>query len=155
MAGTQQGLKLNVYALAAWLGSACALASALGATLTWKYAGTPGLWAQLAAAVLILLVMLASGAWICHRANFGSSRAATAFLAMGFPRIALGIGLAMLARSFFDLPTKPLFVWVGVYYMALLLVEGVWLSRELREIGKGERNLRQNTDTTSRAESQV
>ncbi len=104
---------------------------ALGAWPAWHWAGDDGLVAHTAAGGIVLGVMVASGALVRLFASMGPDKAAFAFIAASFVRILACLGITIGAWAVFDMPTAVLCLSVPTFYFALLIAEGIWLSKAL------------------------
>jgi len=104
---------------------------ALGAWPAWHWAGGDGLAAHTAAGCIVLGVMVASAALVKLFAALGPDKAAFAFIGASFARILFCVGITIGAWALFDMPTGVLCLSVPAFYVALLIAEGIWLSKAL------------------------
>ena len=111
--------------------------AAVGAYPTWRLAGTPGLLAEAVAAAVVLSVMVASAAAVVEAARRSATAAMMTFLVSGAARMILSAVLAGMAMVVTDLPAVMLLVWLLVFYLATLAVEGAWLSGAMRRARDG------------------
>ncbi len=126
-----QGMRISFALWLAWAVASSSVLWAAGAYPTWRLAGGKGLAAQTTAGAVVLTVMTASAAIVRVSSSAGPSGAALGFLAFSMVRVLLCAGAAVGARAALDLPVRVLFVWMCLFYLTMLSVEGVWLTRAL------------------------
>jgi len=124
-------MRASSSAALAWIILPGLLAWAVGAYPTYRLAGKTGLLAQGAASVIVLLATWTSAAIIAKLAARGPKIAAMGLLLSGFARLILVVGATFAARWMFDLPPLVLLIWTGLFYVAMLGGEIIWLSRAL------------------------
>ena len=56
-----------------------------------------------------------------------------AFILSGVVRVAVCVGLILWVRTALRLPSAALLLWAGMFYAPMLLAEGVYLARVLRD----------------------
>ena len=132
MAPSDQGMEISFLAMLGWVLPAGVVAGGIGAYPTWRVGGAPAVTAMLTAGGIVLAVKAACAVFVIRKAAGGAARAAFAFVVAGMARAVLCLVLAGVAWSVLALPPKPLFVWVGVFYLAMLAGEGVWMARALQ-----------------------
>jgi len=110
-------------------------AAAIGAYPTWLLAGNEGLRAKAVAGLIVMGVMLVSAAAIVRAARGGAVRAVYAFLISGLARLLGSVALAAGAWAVLSLSPMSLVIWVGIFYLAMLSAEGVWLAQAMRSHG--------------------
>ncbi len=104
---------------------------ALGSWPAWRWAGADGLAAHTAAGCIVLGVMVASAALVRLFAAMGPGKAAFAFVAASLVRIMSCVGITIAVWALFDMPAGVLCLSMPTFYFALLLAEGIWLSKAL------------------------
>lgn len=115
-----------------WTLPAMALAGVVGGYITWRVAGPRALQAEIAAAVINLVVMLGNAVgMVAYARRKSPGKAALAFLAAGMIRAAACIGLILAAWKLADLPLMPLAVWAASFYLLALAGETAWMTRAL------------------------
>jgi len=115
----------------AWIILLGLLAWAVGAYPTYRLAGRAGLAAQGVASLVVLLATGTSAVIIAKLATRGPKIAAMGLLLSGFARLILVVGATFAVRGLFDLPLMVLLVWMGLFYVAMLGGEVIWLARAL------------------------
>jgi len=123
----------------AWLGGVLGLA---GAYPTWCLRGCDGLLAQGCAAAVAMTAVLAGGLLIRAMAKAGPATVALGFMAtMPFRVAACCVGGAVLVTKY-AICAEAFFVWLGVFYMAMMLRESAWVSaafqRDADRVSLGE-----------------
>ena len=122
---------MSFRALAGRLIAAGAVLWAAGAYPTWHLAGGGGLAAQTAAGAAILAVMAANAALIARYGRSDAARLAKIFLISGLARVPLSVALVVGLAAALELPDAALLIWAAVFYLGLIVTEGVWLARVL------------------------
>ena len=130
MAATQE-MRASSAAALAWIILLGLLAWAVGAYPTYRLAGKTGLVAQGVASAVVLLATGSSAVIIAKLATRGPKIAAVGLLLSGFARLILVVGATFAVRWMFDLPLLVLMIWTGLFYVAMLGGEIIWLSRAL------------------------
>ncbi|MFB3892197.1 MAG: hypothetical protein ACE15C_09260 [Phycisphaerae bacterium] len=115
-----------------------AAAGLIGAYPTWKYAGPSGLWAEAAACGIVALVMSAAMFVVLAQWGRGTAKVAFAFIVSGVAKVIACVALAAGAWLAFDLPGRPLLVWVCVFYLTVMIVLATWMSGILRRAAVGK-----------------
>ena len=124
-------MQISLRTMLCWVLPPTAALWCAGAWPAWNWAGRSGLVAHTAAACIVLAVMFASAAMVKFFAGIGPNKAAFAFMAASFVRIALCVGITIAVRVILGLPTGVLCISTPALYMTALLAEGIWLSRAL------------------------
>ena len=154
MASTQEMRASSVAALA-WIILLGLAAWAVGAYPTYRLAGLDGLVAQGVASVVVLLATGTSAVIIAKLAVLGPKIAAMGLLLSGFARLILVVGATFAVRSMFDLPLMILLIWMGLFYVAMLGGEVIWLARALSRdnflVALGDINRDENSRLPARA----
>lgn len=130
MAATQE-MRASSLAGFAWIIMLGLLAWAVGAYPTYRLAGMAGLAAQGVASLVVLLATGSSAVIIAKLATRGPKIAAMGLLLSGFARLILVVGATFAVRRMFDLPLLVLLIWMGLFYVAMLGGEVIWLSRAI------------------------
>ena len=120
----------------AWVLAAGLVVWACGVWPTWRIAGADAVRAQAAAGATVTAVMIATTVVMRGCAAFGPVLTASAFVVLGIARIALCLGLIVCIRTFLNLPPAALLLWAALFYVPMLLVEGVYLAYVLRAHGE-------------------
>ena len=128
-------MPISFAAAGAWIAAMAGGVWAIGAFPTWLLAGRAGLAAQAVAGGIVMVVMTAGAALVVVFARGGISRAVSGFMAMGVVRMGVCLGGTGLAIYTSTLPRAVLLVWTGVFYLAMISGEGLWLSRAVRRAG--------------------
>ncbi|MDP6544708.1 MAG: hypothetical protein QGH60_12005 [Phycisphaerae bacterium] len=108
--------------LAAWV---------IGVYPTYRLAGLDGLAAQGAASIVVLLATSTSAMIIAKLATRGPTMAAMGLLLSGFVRLIVVVGATFAVMWMFDLPLLVLVLWMGLFYVAMLSGEVIWLARAI------------------------
>ena len=103
-----------------------------GAYPTWMLAGWQGLWAQAAAAAIVLAVLIASDLVVIHASGKDLSRAYYLFLMFKALRPLVCVGMAAGAWAVWHLPAKALATWILAFYLSTYAVEAVWMLKVRR-----------------------
>jgi len=130
MVATQE-MRASKSAALAWILMLGLVAWAIGAYPTYRLAGLAGLAAQGVASAVVLLATGISAVIIAKLATRGPKVAAMGLLLSGFARLILVVGATFAVRRMFDLPLLVLLIWMGLFYVAMLGGEVIWLSRAL------------------------
>jgi len=104
---------------------------AAGAYPTWALAGPAGIAAELAAACVASFWSIGVGMAALHTGKRGPAALVMAFILAG---LAGGVGAAVAAvvgSRIFGAPLEALVIWTGAFYWLGLVVEGIWLGRQL------------------------
>jgi len=123
----------------AWLGAGLGLA---GAYPTWHLRGCDGLLAQSCAGAVAMTAVLAGGVVIRAMAQAGPATAALGFMATMPVRVAACCvgGIVLVTR--YPICAETFFVWLGVFYLAMMLRESAWVSaafqRDADRVSLGE-----------------
>lgn len=125
-------MDIRFSAMFGWLLAFTVVVVGFGVYPTWMVAGVPGLWAQLSAGVIVLTVMIFNGWATISTADQGPSHVSGAFSASSIVRVALCPLLAWGVWVLTDLPARPLFTWLVIFYLTSLGAECVWVARALR-----------------------
>ena len=124
-------MQISLRTMLCWVVPPTAALWCVGVWPAWHWAGGGGLAAHTTSACVVLAIMVASGAMVKFFAGIGPNKAAFAFMAASFVRIALCVGVTIAAWAAFSLPAGVLCISTPVFYFAALLAEGFWLSRAL------------------------
>ena len=139
-------LRISFPALLGWVLPLGLLVGGVGIYPTLRIAGTSGLHAELAAGLVVLSVMLANGAWTVWTARKGPREVAFAFMLSGVVRVFVCLLVGVVVWQLVPLPLRCYAVWLGIFYLTMLLGEGVWMARALKRdallvaLGKIERS---------------
>jgi len=123
----QMSMAALVWGLA-WLGGLVGLA---GVWPTWHLRGPEGLVAQACAGTLAAAVAVASGLLMRTIAKAGPAVTALGFMATIPVRAAVCCLAGMLMVAKYPICAEAFFVWLGLFYLATMLKESVWLSAAL------------------------
>ena len=124
-------LQISLAGLLAWTVPLGLLAGGLGAWPTYRWAGSEGVLAMMAAGVICVLVVVFSAMFVCWFALRGPAAAAGMFVMTGLIRMVVCMALAAAAWGVFRLPGRVLFVWCGVFYGLMVLCEAGWMARAM------------------------
>ena len=113
------------------------LTAGIGAYPTWAIAGPSGLAAAGAAGAAVFLAMFVSGCAMLWRSGPRAEQVANRFAGSAIIRIAICLAAAALAWYLFRLPIDVLLLWTGLFYVAMLVGECIWLARTLRRRAGG------------------
>lgn len=125
-------MEISLAALLGWVVPFGLAAGLIGAVPTYLAGGTDALLSELAAGAIVLTAVAFSGMIVTTSAWSGPAKASMAFLASGLVRLGASVLLGLLVQGWLGVPAAALFVWLGVFYLAMFLAEGVWLVRALR-----------------------
>ncbi|MCP4375542.1 MAG: hypothetical protein GY794_05125 [bacterium] len=128
---TTQEMRVSSFAALAWIVMLGMTAWVIGVYPTYHLAGKDGLVAQAVASVVVLIVTWGSAVVITKFASRGPKAAAMALLLSGFAKMILVVVAVLMLRMMFDLPLIALMIWMGLFYVAMLAGELIWLSRAL------------------------
>lgn len=129
---------------------------------TRKAAGTPGLWAMGVAGGIVGAAMLLNAVAVVHFAQGGPRKAAYAFIMGGLVRVMIVAAVSAVAWKVYDVPIVPLLVWIGIFYILMLVAEMAWLARALKrdehlaalgEIDRWDTAKKKNEDTSKEYEN--
>ena len=130
MVATQE-MRASSAAALAWIIMLGLAAWAVGVYPTYRLAGKTGLVTQSVAGVVVLLATGTSAVIIAKLAARGPTVAAMGLMLSGFARLILVVGATFAVRWLFDLPLLVLLLWMGLFYVAMLGGEVIWLARAL------------------------
>ena len=123
----------------AWLGLVVGLA---GAYPTWHLRGSDGLLAQGCAGAVAMSAVLVGGLLIRAMAQAGPATVALGFMATLPVRVAACCVAGIVVVTEYTICAKTFFVWLGVFYLALMLRESAWVSaafqRDADRVSLGE-----------------
>ena len=123
----------------AWLGAGLGLA---GAYPTWRLRGCEGLLAQGCAGAVAMVAVLASGVLIRAMAQAGPATVALGFMAAMPVRVAACCVAGAVLVTRYPIYAETFFVWLGVFYLAMMLRESAWVSsafqRDADRVSLGE-----------------
>lgn len=106
---------------------------AAGAYPTWKIGGQEALTALCIAGVIVLAVAMAAQAILVMQAHLGPAKLAMSFLVAGMAKVLGSVGLAVAAILAVDIPAKPLFLWVCVFYVSTMVNQALWVHSLLKK----------------------
>ncbi len=113
----------------------CALSAgvlAIGLYPTWRWSGLPGMVAAICAVSVDFLLLIASGAIVCHWAKTSSAaKTAQLFLAAGMARMVLLLAVGQGLIWALALPLIPYWAWAALVYVPMLMAEVVWAGKGL------------------------
>ena len=127
-------MTLSLFSLVFWLVLSVVAAGAAGLYPTWRLTGAAGLHSQLSAGVIVLVVNIACGYLVVRKARRGPGAAAFTFISMGMIRMVVGLALMAAVWRMFELNVKAGFIWLALFYLIALIVEGVWLVGAVRRV---------------------
>ncbi len=123
----------------AWLGG---LLGAAGAWPTWHLRGWDGLVAQGCAAAVALATVTVGGLLIRAMAQAGPATVALGFMASMPFRVAACCVVGVVLVTEYAICAETFFVWLGVFYLAMMLRESAWVSaafqRDADRVSLGE-----------------
>lgn len=126
-----QAMQASRFAALAWIIMLGLAAWVIGAYPTYHLAGVEGLAAQGTASVVVLLATGTSAMIIAKLAARGPTVAAMGLLLSGFARLIMVGGATIAIICGLDLPLMTLLLWMGLFYVAMLGGEVIWLARAL------------------------
>jgi hypothetical protein len=132
MRPTDEPMRLSFAALLGWVLPAGLLVGGAGAWPTWHLAGLDGLLAELWAAAIVLMAIMASAAVVIGFAAGGPRRATFAFLAAGMLRLVFSAAAGVAVATAAGVSARALFAWLGAFYVAMFAGEAAWMSRALQ-----------------------
>ena len=123
----------------AWCGAALGLA---GAYPTWRLRGYDGLLAQGCAGAVAVTAVLVGGLLIRAMAQAGPATVALGFMATMPVRVAACCVAGVVLVTRYTICAETFFVWLGVFYLAMMLQESAWVSaafqRDADRVSLGE-----------------
>jgi hypothetical protein len=125
-------MEISFAAMLAWVVPFGLAAGLIGAAPTYLAGGADALRAELAAGAIVMAAVALSGMIVTASAWSGPAKASMAFLASGLLRLGVSVALGLLVQRWLGVPAAALFVWLGVFYLAMFLAESLWLTRALR-----------------------
>jgi hypothetical protein len=123
---------LNYFTLMLWLNAGGLATALLGAYPTWLRWGRIGLACEVAAGLVVGIVMLFNAMMLMGAAMSGPARVTFSFCISGIIRLIAAVALAFAASVFLGLPWEPLILWVAGFYLVMVHCEAFWLARALR-----------------------
>ena len=133
-----EAMKISLLTLFVWILALCAVVGVAGSYLLSMFTDKLGLKVQLLAALVVLPTMSASGAMTYLAAKKGPAWASFTFISSGMIRMIICCAISMALIFTQDIPKKELMIWVGVFYVAALAAEGIWLVRAIRKHAHAE-----------------
>jgi hypothetical protein len=125
-------------AVLGWIVPISLLVGLVGAFPTWHRAGIPGLQAELAAGVTVMIVMVASCALTAKTSAQGPGMMAYVFVISGMARVLVSVALLAAIWAATGLPARTLMVWAAIFYLTMLVAESIWICRMLGRSGRGK-----------------
>ena len=125
-------MQLSFWAILGWVGVIGLLTGGIGAWPTWYWAGQDGLMGELLAGAIVLPIVLASALIVWRVASRGPGLAAAAFMAAGVVRLTAVLATTLILYRLAQPHTVAFLIWVGVFYLATVIGEGLWLARALK-----------------------
>ncbi len=129
---TEVRLQLSFWAMLGWVGVIGMLLGAVGAWPTWMLAGREGLMSELIAGAVVLPIMLASALVVLRGSLRGPAAAVKMFVVGWAVRLPAVVALALLLGFFCRVHLVAFMCWVGLFYLATIVCEGLWLAKGLK-----------------------
>lgn len=123
---------LSLRSLLGWTAGPVVVAAAAGAYPAWMLGGRDGVASATAACAIVLAAMIAGGPVMLRAGARGAQYVVSAFTLFRLARPWVCIALAVVAWLVFGLPPRMLLIWTGVFYLAMLAGECLWVGRAMR-----------------------
>ena len=127
-------MQRHLTAMVEWIVAAGFSVGIVGAYPTWVFSGIDGLWAELAAGLIVLVLVIADGWLVVRLARRGPRAATFGFVIASAVIGAASLALAVAAWAAIGLKLPVLLLWVAIFYLATLLGLSAWLARQLQQV---------------------
>lgn len=131
-----------------WTVISAGAVAAVGLYPTYLLAGFRGLLAEAVASAIVTIVAMGALTLMVHQARFGAASLIWTYKTAAMGKMLLSVVLALGAKFAFNLPSRPLLLWIVIFYLAVLVGQSIWLSRTLRGLG-GKSFTRQTSGFTN------
>lgn len=125
-------MKLSFWALLGWVLPVGLLAGGVGAAVTWWAAGPQGLTAEFLAGAVVLPVMIVSALIVVAVAAYGPAVTTLTFVSVGVVRLTAVMAVGLIVYRYCRPGMLVFWVWVAVFYLAVIAAEVAWLTRALK-----------------------